>query len=72
MFGGYWTYHKTYDSCCCLPCCLSSMILLPIWPIICGVTVVKENLFSKPKQECSVEMNDEVNTDKESFVIHED
>lgn len=45
---GYWTYHKTYeDSCCCTPCCLMFALTFPVWPLICGVAIVKEKIPTK-------------------------
>ena len=42
---GYWTYHQTYkDSCCCTPCCLMFALTFPVWPLICGAAIVKEEI----------------------------
>ena len=54
MGRGKWTYHRTYNSCCCVPTCSILMLTMPIWPIIGGFSMIKENVFSK-KVDATVE-----------------
>ena len=73
MSRGYWVHRRVYKEGCCggPSCCVIALLAIPVWPLLCGFAVIKENVISKKEPAVISEVNQD-HTSSETVVLDAD